>query len=84
MGAFPPARGSSTTTPSTWELSTDVATKIPVKESGVYHLFVRSIGTPPVPSTSRIGGKEDSGTYGQGKLAWQRGGDFALKGGGGG
>jgi len=60
----------------------DVAAKVPVKESGVYHLFVRSIGTPTTSFHVKIDGKEDAGTYGQGKLAWQRGGDYTLKGGG--
>jgi hypothetical protein len=60
----------------------DIAAKIPVRESGVYHLFVRSIGTPTSSFHVKIDGKEDSGTYGQGKLAWQRGGDYTLKGGG--
>jgi hypothetical protein len=59
----------------------DVAAKVPVKESGVYHLYVRSIGTPTSSFHVKIDGREDSGTYGQGKLAWQRGGDYTLKGG---
>jgi len=59
----------------------DVTAEIPVKEPGVYHLFVRSIGTPTSSFQVKIGGKEDPGTYGKGALAWQRGGDFTLKGG---
>jgi len=57
----------------------DVTARVPVKVPGVYHLFVRSIGTPASSFKVMIDGKEDSGTYGQGALAWQRGGDFALK-----
>src|ERR1019366_2105107 len=59
----------------------DVTAEIPVKEPGEYHLFVRSIGTPTSSFQVKIGGKEDPGTYGKGALAWQRGGDFTLKGG---
>ena len=44
----------------------DVVAKIPVKESGVYHLFVRSIGTTTSSFHVKIDGKEDAGTYGQG------------------
>jgi hypothetical protein len=40
----------------------DVAAKVPVKESGVYHLFVRSIGTPTSSFHVKIDGKEDAGT----------------------
>jgi hypothetical protein len=60
-------------------VATDVTAKIPVKEAGTYHLFVRSIGTPTSSFHVTIDGKEDSGAYGHGVLAWQRGGDFALK-----
>jgi hypothetical protein len=57
----------------------DVVAEIPVKEAGTYHLFVRSIGTPASSFQVKIGGKEDVGSYGQGPLAWKRGGDFTLK-----
>jgi len=57
----------------------DVTAKVPVREAGVYHLFVRSIGTAASSFHVKIDGKEDSGTYGRGALAWQRGGDFTLK-----
>jgi hypothetical protein len=57
----------------------DVVAKIPVKESDVYHLFVRSIGTPTSSFQIKIDGKLDAGTYGHGKLSWQRGGDYTLK-----
>ncbi len=57
----------------------DVTAAIPVHEAGVYHLFVRSIGTPTSSFRVKIDGKEDAGTYGQGPLKWQRGGDYTLK-----
>ena len=57
----------------------DLTATIPVKEAGVYHLFVRSVGTPTSSFQVKIGGKEDAGTYGKGPLAWVRGGDFTLK-----
>jgi hypothetical protein len=57
----------------------DVTAKVSVKEAGVYHLFVRSIGTASSSFRITIDGKEDAGAYGHGALAWQRGGDFALK-----
>ena len=57
----------------------DVSAKVPVKEAGVYHLFVRSIGTASSSFRVTIDGQEDAGVYGLGALAWQRGGDFALK-----
>ena len=57
----------------------DVTAKVPVKEAGVYHLLVRSIGTSSSSFRVTIDGNEDAGTYGHGALAWQRGGDFALQ-----
>jgi hypothetical protein len=57
----------------------DVTAKVPVKDAGVYHLFVRSIGTATSSFRVKIDGKEDAGTYGHGKLAWQQGGEFTLK-----
>jgi hypothetical protein len=57
----------------------DLTATIPVKEAGVYHLFVRSIGTAASSFQVKIGGKEDAGTYGKGPLAWVKGGDFTLK-----
>jgi outer membrane protein assembly factor BamB len=57
----------------------DVTAKVPVREAGVYHLFVRSIGTATSSFHVKIDGKQDTGTYGHGKLAWQQGGDFTLK-----
>jgi len=59
--------------------ATDVVTQVPVNEPGVYHLFVRSIGTPASSFQVRVQGKLDSGTYGEGPLSWKRGGDFTLK-----
>ena len=59
----------------------DVVAAIPVHEAGVYHLFVRSIGTPTSSFHVTIDGKEDVGEYGKGPLAWKRGGDYTLKGG---
>jgi hypothetical protein len=57
----------------------DATAKIPVKESGTYHLFVRSIGTPQSSFKVVVNGKEDGGIFGHGPLSWQRGGDFLLK-----
>jgi hypothetical protein len=57
----------------------DLVTTEPVKEAGVYHLFVRSVGTPTSSFKVKIDGKEDAGTYGKGTLAWVRGGDYTLK-----
>lgn len=57
----------------------DVTAKLPVKESGTYHLFVRSIGTPQSSFKVIVDGKEDGGIFGNGPLSWQRGGDFLLK-----
>jgi len=56
-----------------------VTAKVPVREAGVYHLFVRSIGTAASSFHVKIDGKLDPGTYGHGKLAWQQGGTFTLK-----
>lgn len=57
----------------------DLVATEPVKEAGVYHLFVRSVGTPTSSFKVKIDGKEDAGSYGQGPVAWVRGGDFTLK-----
>ncbi|HEY4381362.1 MAG TPA: hypothetical protein VGN01_13510 [Acidobacteriaceae bacterium] len=57
----------------------DLTATVPVKEAGVYHLFVRSVGTPTSSFHVKIDGKEDPGSYGKGPVAWVRGGDFALK-----
>jgi len=57
----------------------DLVTTEPVKEAGVYHLFVRSVGTATSSFHVKIDGKEDPGTYGKGTLAWVRGGDYTLK-----
>ena len=57
----------------------DVVAQVPVREAGVYHLFVRSIGTPTSSFHVKVDGKEDAGTYGKGPLAWVRGGDYTLK-----
>ena len=48
----------------------DLVTTEPVKEAGVYHLFVRSVGTATSSFKVKIDGKEDAGTYGKGQLAW--------------
>ena len=60
-------------------VSDDVTARIPVKEAGTYHLFVRAIGTPTGSFKIRIDGKEDPGTFGQGALAWTKGGDYVLR-----
>ena len=57
----------------------DLTATIPVKQAGVYHLFVRSVGTAASSFQVKIGDKVDAGTYGKGALAWVRGGDFTLK-----
>jgi hypothetical protein len=57
----------------------DVTARVPVKEPGTYHLFVRAIGTPTSSFKVAIDGKTDPGTYGQGLLAWTKGGDYTLK-----
>jgi hypothetical protein len=57
----------------------DVTASVPVKEAGVYHLFVRAIGTATSSFHVKINGKVDPGTYGHGLLSWQRGGDFTLQ-----
>jgi hypothetical protein len=57
----------------------DLVATVPVKEAGVYHLFVRSIGTATSSFHVKIDGKEDPGSFGTGPVAWVKGGDFALK-----
>ena len=57
----------------------DLVTTVPVKEAGVYHLFVRSVGTATSSFHVKVDGKEDAGSYGKGPVAWVRGGDFTLK-----
>jgi hypothetical protein len=57
----------------------DVAAKVPVKEAGTYHLFVRSIGPAGSSFQVAVAGKVDAGTYGDGPLSWKRGGDYSLK-----
>jgi hypothetical protein len=57
----------------------DVTAKIPVKEGGTYHLFVRGSGTPTSAFHVAIDGKQDPATFGQGAMQMQRGGDFTLK-----
>ena len=74
--------------PTVWEFNNssltlavagDVAAKIPVKEGGTYHLFVRGSGTPTSSFHVAIDGKQDPATFGQGAMQLQRGGDFTLK-----
>jgi hypothetical protein len=60
-------------------VATDVTAVVPVKKAGIYHLFVRAVGTPTSSFRITVDGKQDSGTYGRGKLAFTRGGDFTLK-----
>ncbi len=57
----------------------DLTATVPVKTAGVYHLFVRSVGTRASSFHVRVDGKEDAGSYGKGPVAWVRGGDFTLK-----
>ncbi|HUD22186.1 MAG TPA: hypothetical protein VMQ60_05025 [Acidobacteriaceae bacterium] len=57
----------------------DVTAKIPVKEGGTYHLFVRGSGTPTSAFHVAIDGKADPATFGQGAMEMQRGGEFTLK-----
>jgi hypothetical protein len=65
-------------------VATDVTAKVPVREAGVYHLFVRSLGAKTAGAATssfrvKIDGKLDAGTYGRGPLSWQRGGDYTLR-----
>lgn len=60
-------------------VATDVTATVPIKQAGTYHLFVRSIGTPDSSFHIKVDGKQDAGSYGQGALKWQRGGDYTLK-----
>jgi hypothetical protein len=57
----------------------DVTAKIPLKEGGTYHLYVRGGGTPTSSFRVAIDGKVDAATFGQGAMLMQRGGDFTLK-----
>jgi hypothetical protein len=57
----------------------DVTAKIPVKEGGTYHLFVRGSGTPASSFHVAIDGKVDPASFGQGAMKLQRGGDYTLK-----
>ena len=57
----------------------DVTAKIPVKEGGTYHLYVRGSGTATSAFHVAIDGKQDPATFGQGAMQMQRGGDFTLK-----
>jgi hypothetical protein len=57
----------------------DLVTTETVKEGGVYHLFVRSVGTATSSFQVNIDGKTDPGSYGKGPVAWVRGGDYTLK-----
>ncbi len=58
----------------------DVTATVPVKEAGMYHLFVRSDRDADelVPSGDRRQARIP-GIYGKGPLAWTQGGDFTLK-----
>src|ERR1700678_3197188 len=60
-------------------VATDVTAKLPVKDAGTYHLFVRSIGTAQSSFKVVVNGQEDTNIFGHGPLSWQRGGDFLLK-----
>jgi hypothetical protein len=60
-------------------IATDVTAKLPVKEAGTYHLFVRSIGTAQSSFKVVVNGQKDTNIFGHGPLSWQRGGDFLLK-----
>jgi hypothetical protein len=57
----------------------DVGTKIPVKEAGTYHLYVRASGTTGSSFRVAVDGKQDATVFGQSALGLQRGGDFTLK-----
>jgi hypothetical protein len=57
----------------------DVVTKIPVKEAGTYHLYVRGSGTAASGFRVAIDGRQDAATFGQSALGLERGGDFTLK-----
>ena len=51
----------------------DVTAKIPVKEGGTYHLFVRGSGTPTSAFHVAIDGKQDSAAFGQGAMSFSAG-----------
>ena len=57
----------------------DLVATEPVKEAGVYHLFVRSVGTAASSFQVKIDGKLDAGSYGNGPVAWVRGGDLRVE-----
>ncbi len=57
----------------------DVVVKVPVKEGGAYHLFVRGSGTAASSFQVAIDGKLDPALFGQGAMQLQRGGDYTLK-----
>src|ERR1700709_2130756 len=44
----------------------DVTALVPVKEPGVYHLFVRSTGTATSSFRVNVDGHDDAGTFGRG------------------
>ena len=74
MAGFRRVRGCSTTDINLGAAA-DVTAAIPVKEAGVYHLFVRSIGTPTSSFHVKIDGKEVRGHLWAGPAevaAWRR------------
>jgi hypothetical protein len=58
---------------------TDVTANVPIREAGIYHLYVRALGTATSGFKVSIDGKQDPNTFGNGALALQKGGDFTLK-----
>lgn len=57
----------------------DAVATVDVKQAGVYHLFVLSIGTATSSFQVAVNGQLDPGVYGQGALSWKPGGSFNLK-----
>jgi hypothetical protein len=60
-------------------VSDEVTAYVPIKTAGIYHLYVRSIGTAVSGFKVSINGKTDATTFGNGPLTLMKGGDFTLK-----
>jgi hypothetical protein len=57
----------------------DATAKIPVKEAGTYHVWVRGSGAAGASFHVSINGKVDPTAFGTGAMATQQGGDVTLK-----
>jgi hypothetical protein len=56
----------------------DCTAHVMVPEAGVYHLFVRSLGTESSAFRISIAGTLSPGTFGNGPMSFKNGGDFTL------